>query len=372
MRLSYFILFVSLLTACSPNEKSETVATAPSSATEVIVSTEQLKAIGIRLGKPENKTLGNTIKANGMLDVPPQNLVTIAAPMGGFVKKTELLQGMKVSKGQVLAVMEHPDYIQLQQDYLDGKSQLEFLQQEYKRQEELAKENINATKTLQQSRSGYLSMKAKVEGLRARLKMINIDSEELEQGTIRSTVNLYSPISGYVTQVHVNVGMFVNPANIMFKIVDNHHLHAEIQVYEKDILQVKVGQKIRLKLVNESHDRIASVYLIGKEITADRTIRVHGHFASEDPTLLPGMYFSAIIETGEQKVQSLPEQAFVNFEGKDYVFVSLGNNRFSITPAIKGSCESGFCQVSFVGVTPDAIVVEGAYALLSLLKNKGE
>jgi cobalt-zinc-cadmium efflux system membrane fusion protein len=168
----------------SCSKKTETVNTAPpadSTASAVTLTDDQVKLLNIQTTKTESRKMSGAVKANGMLDVPPQNLVTISAPLGGFVKYTELLQGMKVKKGQVVVILEHPDYIQMQQDYLDSKSQLEFLGLEYSRQQELAKENVNAVKTLQQSKSNFLSTQAKVEGLKAKLKLINIDPVDIEK-----------------------------------------------------------------------------------------------------------------------------------------------------------------------------------------------
>lgn len=334
----------------------------------------QVKTIGLELGKIEPRTLSNTIKANGQLDVPPQNMVTVSATLGGFVKQTSLLQGMHVQKGQVIAIMEHPDYIQLQQDYLESKSKLNFYKAEYTRQEELAKENINATKTLQEAQSNYLGTKAKVDGLQSKLKLININTDELEKGNIRNTINIYAPIDGYVTQVHVNIGKFVNPADVLFKIVDTRHLHAEVFVFEKDVMKIKIGQKIRLRLANESTERIAKVYLIGREISPERTVSVHGHLEKEDDSLIPGMYFSALFESGENEVPSLPEEAIVTFEGKDFVFVvrNATNRDYEMVEVDRGICESGYCQVTLPSEEDSSseIVTHGSYDLLSYLKNK--
>src|SRR6185295_2820385 len=145
-----------------------------------VLNEEQFRNASIRLGLVEQRKVHGTIKANGMLDVPPQNLVTISAPLGGFVKNTDLLQGMKVQKGQAIVTLEHPDYIQIQQDYLDLSSQMEFLHLEYRRQEALAKENVNSGKSFELARSNYQSTKAKVQGLQAKLRLINIDPAELE------------------------------------------------------------------------------------------------------------------------------------------------------------------------------------------------
>ncbi len=383
--MKYLIITALILSLISCSSRSDRSAESNSSkgadssmANEVTLSDEQFISIGIQLGSIETRSMSDNIKAHGVLDVPPQNLVSISAPLGGFVKFTELLQGMRVKKGQVVVVLEHPDYIQLQQDYLDNKSQLEFLEQEYTRQIDLSKENVNALKSLQQAKSNYFGTKARVEGLKAKLKLVNIDPAEIEKGEIKNTVSILSPISGFVSQVNVNLGMHVNPTDIMFRIVDVEHVHAEAQVFEKDIPKLKIGQLVRITLTNETKERLAKVYLIGKEITAERTVRVHCHLEGEDPNLIPNTYFSALIETGSNSVSALPESAIVNFEGKHYVFVEKDatKHEFELLEISTGASADGFVEVAdqknafenFKG----KIVIKGAFELLNVLKNVEE
>lgn len=371
----FSLLILTLLGACSGGKQepvAESTDTTPVEET-ITVTDEQAGLIGIETGNPDMRVISNNIKASGMLDVPPQNLVTIAAPMGGFVSETHLLQGTAVKSGEVVVTLRHNDYIQLQQDYLETRSQLEFLEADLKRQEELARENITAQKTVQLARSEFGKAKARFLGLEAKLRMINLNGDDLSRNGIRETIQIKSPISGYVTQVNVNTGMYVAPEQVMFRIVDNHHLHAELQVFEKDILNVKLGQQIRVHLVNESRERRATVYLIGKEISPERTVRVHGHFENHDPSLLPGMFFNSEIETGTDKVLSLPETAFAGFEGKDYCFEVTGKNTFAMVPVVRGVCSEGHCAATFSQGTPKGqIVVKGAFTLMGLLKNKPE
>lgn len=367
-----------VLTSCNSREKVSTneVAAVNSDPTRVTLTEEQFAHANIKIGYAEERTISGVIRANGMLDVPPQNLVTVAAPLQGFVKATELLQGMKVQRGQVMVTLEHPDYIQLQQDYLESKSQMEYLQLDYQRQQELARENVNAAKALQLSKSNFYSMRAKVQGLEAKLGLLNIDPAELENGSIKSTIRLYAPITGYITQVNVNVGMHVNPADVMFRITDNSHLHAEAQVFEKDVARLKVGQHVRFTLAQDTRERTAKVYLIGKEITSERTVRVHCHLDQEDISLIPGMYFSAVIETEQQKTMTVPEAAVVNFDNKQYLFVGQKDNKlqYQMVEVKKGNTEKGFTEIVLPdGVTTETpIAVSGAYELLSYLKNRGE
>jgi cobalt-zinc-cadmium efflux system membrane fusion protein len=361
----------------------------------VELSLEQVKTAGIELGHLEQKQISGTIKVNGLLDVPPQQLVSVSAPLGGFLKSTVLLQGSHVTKGQVIAVIENPEYIQLQQDYLEAKNQFEFAQADYERQQELAKENVNAQKTLQQAKTNYQSWLAKKNGLLARLKLIHVNIATLEEGIISSIATIYSPINGFVTEVNVNIGKFVNPTDVLFEIVDTEHLHAELIIFEKDVPKIKIGQKVRFTLANETKERMATVYLIGREISADRTIRIHCHIDKEDKDLLPGMYLKALVETGGALVPALPDEAIIDFEGKKYVFVKsegvdhhekdssaetpakadvVEGTSFMMQEITIGPSELGYTEI----VIPEGwsneneVVIKGAYAILSKMKNSEE
>ncbi|NIG56145.1 efflux RND transporter periplasmic adaptor subunit [Chitinophaga sp. Cy-1792] len=343
----------------------------------VEISDLQYKTAGIQTGKLEDREISSAVKVSGLLDVPPQQLVSVSVPMGGFIRQTTLLQGMPIKQGQVIAVLENLDYIQLQQDYLEVRSQLEYATTEYHRQEELAKENVNALKTLQQAKAAWQSLTVKENGLRQKLSLLHVNMTALLKGDIQRSINVYAPISGYVTQVNVNLGQFVTPTDILFRIVNTEHLHAELTVFEKDIPRLKVGQLVRFTLANESSTREATVHLIGREISTDRTIRVHCHLSKEDTQLLPGTYLRAVIETGAAKVKALPEAAVVNFEDKNYVFVKAAAadslHTFKMMEVTKGNTESGFTEVAFAGPAPDNdFVVKGAYDLLAKMKNSGE
>lgn len=340
-------------------------------------SATQFKGVDIQFGKVEMKNMSSTISVNGMLDVPPQNMVSVSALMGGFIKTTGLLQGMQVKKGQAIATIQNPDFIQIQSQYLENKQKLKFLELEYKRQEELSKENVSASKIFQQVSSEYNSLQATMGGLEERLRILNIDPASLTQSTIRSIVTIYAPIGGYVTVVNVNIGRHVNPQDVICEIVDTEHLHAELTVFEKDITKLKKGQKIRFVLVNESDkERTASVYLINHKISEDRTIRVHAHLDKEDPTLMPNMYLKALIEVGDNKTTALPDQATVNAGDKDYIFIKTEKQYvFKAIEIKKGISENGYTEVILpkgFKIETTEVVIKGAYDLLSKMNNSEE
>ena len=384
------------LSSCSSKE-NEKAASAEKTKTEeagmVELSEDQFKTVNIQYGAVEDKNLSSVIRASGVLDVPPQQLITVSSPYGGTLKSTELLQGKPVTKGEVIAVLENPEFIQLQQDYLDYKSQLVYLKEELDRQQELAKEDVNAKKILQKARSEHNSMMARVQGLKSKLQLININPDKINPENISGRTNIYAPISGYVTKVLVNIGKFVNSNQELFEIVDTRHLHAELTIFEKDVPKLKPGQKVRFVLNNETKERFAEVYLIGREISAERTVRVHGHLLQEDKNLLPGMYLKAIVETGVATTTALPDKAIVQSAGKSYIFIAAEEMKdekkpdaadknktvekhiaFKRIEIIIGVAENGYTEV----ILPEGfdrnskVVINGAYDLLSKMNNVEE
>jgi cobalt-zinc-cadmium efflux system membrane fusion protein len=353
---------------------------------EIELTPDQARGIGIETGTVSVRTLSGTIKVNGTLDVPPQQMLSVSAPMGGFLRSSDMLQGKHVTKGQLIATLEDPAYLQLQQDYLETVSQLDFLKVEYERQEELMKENINARKTFEQAKANYRSTEARLAGLKAKLQLVKLDIAKLEKGQIQPTINVYAPISGYVTEVNVNLGKYVNPTDVMFEIVDTEHLHAELTVFERDVPKLKIGQKVRFILANELKERMATVYLIGREISSDRTVRIHCHLDKEDRELLPGMYLTAFVETKNELQPSLPENAIVNYEGKNYIFIKeedehvdkeggAPHQHFKAVEIQTGVAELGYVAVMLpqgIDIKTTPIVFKGAYDLLSKWKNSGE
>jgi cobalt-zinc-cadmium efflux system membrane fusion protein len=379
--LLLILVAISLCISCGSKTNESEEATNKEEENVVEFTQAQYKTAGIELGKAEDRQISGTVRASGVLDVPPQQLVSVSIPLGGFLKSTELLQGYQVKKGQIIATLESMDFVQMQQDYLEAKNQFVLAKADYERQQELGKENVNAQKTLQQSQSNYAGLQVKMKGLLSKLKMLDINLTSLEEGNITNTINVYSPINGYVTEVNVNIGKFVNPIDVLFEIVSTEHLHAELTIFEKDIPKIKIGQKVRFTLANENKERISTVYLIGRKISADRTIRIHCHIDTTDTQLLPGMYLKALVETGGVQVTALPDEAVIDYQGKKYIFVTTEE------PKHKGvyhfamiEIEAGLSELGYTEVTPPKdfdlgksnVVTKGAYALLSKMKNTEE
>jgi membrane fusion protein, heavy metal efflux system len=344
---------------------------------------DQIKLAGIQTGSIEMHSVSNTIKVNGIVSVAPQNQATVCMPLGGFIKSTTLIAGNAVGKGQILAVIENQDFVDIQQNYLEAKNKLVFAEAEYKRHTELYKEDVYSEQNVQQVTVDYKNLKALVKSLEQKLFLIGINPDQLNEDNISNTVNLVSPISGFLKSVNVNIGKYVSPTDILFEIVNSDKLFLELTLFENDANKVASGQKIRFFVNNESEVHEAMISQTGKSISSDKTFRVYGTVSSSCKNLLPGMYVNALIEESDLKVIALPSEAVVSFDDKDYIFVFEKNKEeggkamteYRIYEVKKGVSSSDFTEIILppgFDVKTAKVVIKGAYNLLSAKKNAGE
>jgi cobalt-zinc-cadmium efflux system membrane fusion protein len=261
--------------------------------------------------------------------VPPQNMVSISVPLGGYLKSTKLLPGMHISKGEVLATMEDPQYIQLQQDYLTAKAQLSLLESEYNRQKELNESKAASDKIFEQAKANYLTQNILIKSLEQKLSLIGLNSVNITPNNISKSIHLYSPINGFVSAVNVNVGKYVTPSDVLFELVNPNDIHLALTVFDKDVNKLAIGQKVfAYTNIHPEKKYECEIILISKNLGSDNATQVHCHFKQYDKSLLPGMFMNADIELSGSKVAVLPDDAVISYENKNYVFIEVGDKQF--------------------------------------------
>lgn len=374
----FAIAGISLMLACTANKKEEQKAVAssvkPDSAILNVVrlTAEQLKTANLSIGQVQNKEMHQVLKVNGLIDVPPSNIVSISIPLGGYLKKTNLIPGMFVKKGALLAVIEDPIYIQIQQDYLTAKSRLAYLDADFVRQRDLNVTKSTSDKIFQLAKSDFESQKYLVKSLQEKLKLIGIDPTQLNETTISRSINFNAPISGYVTKVNVNIGKYVTPTDVLFEIVDPSDLHVRLIVYENDVPNLKIGNEVVFTTNNDvSKKYVAHVAVITPNINEERTTDVHCHLVNENLRLYPGTYVNAEISLNNAKVDALPEESIVKWENKPFVFVKQPDQTYKLVAVELGVTTNGFIEVK-TNLKGRDIVLKNAYTLLMKLKNSSE
>lgn len=374
MKSIYFTAFSALLLACGSHNTSEPEKV-PASSSEIELTKAQFGNAGIQMVSATITSVARELKVSGKIDVPPQNMVSISAPLGGYLKASSLLPGMPVKKGQRIATLEDPQYITMQQDYLTSKANIEYLKAEYDRQAELNKSKSTSDKAFQLAKAEYQKESVAVKALAEKLRLIGISPEHLTENSISRTISIISPISGYVALVNVNVGKYVTPSDVLFELVNPEDIHLALKVFEKDLPYLQLGQKVSA-WTNANPDKkyFCEVILIGKNLSAERTAEVHCHFEKYDHDLIPGMYMNAVIETTNAQATAVPDESVVTFEGNDYIFIETGLRKYKMVPVSNLSSFDGktaiHCEKQ--DLAGAKIVSKGAYTLLMALKNAEE
>lgn len=359
---------------------------------------EQMKAVGITLGSIEMKELTATIKANGQLRVPNNNKATVTSLYGGIIRTLNIQVGSSVKKGQVIATIANPEFIRLQEDYLNTNSRIIYAEQEYRRQRELFDNDAGARKNLQSADAELKTLRTKKASLLRQLQMMGISPGSVSNGNMRSGLVITAPISGTVSSIASQIGSYVDVSSPVAEIIDNNSIHLDLQVFEKDLPKMKVGQVVHFKLTNNPETEYdAEIYSIGSSFENDsKTISVHADVTGNKTGLIDGMNITGIVSLNKTVTPAIPDEAIVEANGKFYVFVQTDKKReayeshqkeagkpaatkpesftFEKVEVVKGSSDMGYTAVTPVKeISSDAkIAVKGAYFINAKLTNSGE
>lgn len=313
---------------------------------------------------------------NGVVDVPPTGIASVSIPMGGYVQDINLIPGTYVKKGQVLATVKDPTYVQLQENYLAAKAKLIYLQQDIDRQKTLLTQEAVSKKAYQQLQADFTTNQIQVKALSEQLKLINIQPDNLTTDKMTSLVQLIAPISGYITKVNINRGKYVTPSDILLEIMDPNDIHAAITIYESAIAGFKVGMKGTVSLTQDPTKKYpVSILAVSHNINEDKTGLLHCHFEKIPTNVLPGMFLSADIVVVTNEAVLIPIESVQRFQGKDFIFIQSAENEFKAIEiqVIQNNTEfvtvSNADAKSWIG---KSIVVKNAFSLLGMMMNKSE
>jgi cobalt-zinc-cadmium efflux system membrane fusion protein len=339
----------------------------------VILNADQMKNAGVTTGVLEKRDMRSELAVSGVVDVPPQNKVSVSFPLGGFLKSTQLMPGLHVGKGEVIAVMEDQSLVQIQQDFLMAQAKQQFLDQEYQRQKELHEQQVNADKVFQQVTADRNANLVLLRSYGEKLRLAGLDPDKLSPDKISRSVSLRSPINGFVSAVNVNPGKYVQPSDVLFELIDPNDVHAALTVFERDMGKVSIGQLVGISFVDEPakiYD--GEVILVTRNVDEQRSGTIHCHFVTRPAKLLPGMFLRARIQLSQANVVAIPEAALVSSEGKQFIFESTATGHFTPVEIVPGARTEGF--VEWTNAPPDArdrkFVLTNAYAVMGAWKGK--
>ncbi len=373
---SFFLLSLWLVYSCG-TKKTETASNEEEIAMDtmdkdvVVVSKTQFETGHMELGKISTQAFHEVVKANGMFAIPPENQAEVSTYFAGHIKDISLLPGHAVKKGQVLFTLENPEYVQIQQDFLEAKGRLEYLKSDYERQQTLLKDQVTSPKKMLKAKSDYEITLAQYESLKKKLLLMNIDANTLVPENIRSFISVCSPLNGYATAIRAGKGMYLQPSDVALTVINTADLHIELKIFEKDLPKVKKGQEIRFSLQHDPNTVYKGlVHLVDKAINEmDKTIEIHGDIVDEEDLkrFAPGMYVEAEIFTSTTANRTLPTDALVNIEDHFFALQKQNDTLFKKVKIKVGVSSDGHTQIlnlSDFNETTE-FLVKGAFDLIT-------
>lgn len=375
----FLFLFSLTLWACGNNETAETAqasAEPHAGAAEdgnIHLSAGQLEQAGLEYGSFSPKNLSEELRVNAELVVHTEHTADVTAFSDGIISGLNTTLNASVRKGQVLATVRKPDLLDMQQQFLENKDQLVFLQAEFDRYKLLKDADATALKNFQKADADLRAAKTTGQVLAAKLRQYQIDPEKLTAANLSTQLSLVAPVSGVVTAIHTNVGAAVQPGTPVCEVTDLSQLHADLWVFEKDILKVKNGQRVRLAFpADPSKTYPAVIYSIDKVLNPEkRAVRVHTRLEgnpADQVNFVNGAYLEALIATADAgTTNALPEAAVVREGDEDFIFIlekeGAEGGFFKKIKVEKGGTEDGFVAVQPVEPLSEGakIVLKGAY-----------
>ncbi|WP_433630011.1 efflux RND transporter periplasmic adaptor subunit [Chryseobacterium cucumeris] len=375
----YSVVFILTLSSCSgKNEEEKAVYEntkfSKNDKNSVHLTEKQIQSVGLTTTSIQNRNMEKLVRLNGKAEIAPSHISLVSSIMGGHIKSINIINGSHFSKGQVLAVVEDPQFIQLQQDYLVTKAQLEAARLNFNRQKDLNTSKASSDKTLQTAQADYSTLNATLKGLEEKLRIIGINAKGLTTGNIRSKINIYAPFTGFVSKILVNNGQYINPADTLFELINPAGLLLELKIFENDVNDVKVGQEI-LVYNNQNPDvkSNAKIVSVVSSIENGGSATAIARLSSVNTEFVKGMYVNAEVNISSRYTMGLPNEAVVSFENKNYVFEDLGKSNYKMIPVVTGISDDQFTEIVKADALKDKkIVQKGAYSLLMMLKNKAE
>ncbi|MDO4972328.1 MAG: efflux RND transporter periplasmic adaptor subunit [Bacteroidales bacterium] len=340
---------------------------------DVVLTDKQVQQLGITTGQPEQYMFASGIEVKGQVEASPQSVAKVTPFVGANVKSISVHEGQSVSRGQVLAVLSHPDLIELQGRYLTAVNRLTFVEQELQRQKTLVAGNAGSGRDLQQAQSEQRTLRTEISTIGQQLRMLGISPESVKAGKTTTQITVTSPISGTVEEVLVSTGQFADPQSPMFRIVNSDNVFADFMVYEKDLPRVAVGQSVSLSPQSDPTRVIqAKVYSVGKDVDPQtKAVHVRASFTGDSRHLVSGMYLKGKIASGQQTSPSVPSEGIIDEEGSSYIFTMTRKNGkcvFHPVRITKGREENGRVELALDAPLTSPVVLTGAYYIISEMK----
>jgi cobalt-zinc-cadmium efflux system membrane fusion protein len=288
------------------------------------ISREQSDILGVKFGKMESVTQFPLLSAPALVVIPPTQEYVVSVAQAGFIEKMNVAAGDNVVKGQVLAQLNSPDLLMLQQEYLKADNALQLASAIYQRDKKLLQEGVIADRRWQETSSLYHSALSEADKQAQLLEMTGMTASEVGQfgktHRLSRQLNVKAPISGVVIERLAMVGTHIDMMAPLYRVANLDQLWLEIAIPQERVASLKVGDRVEV----ENSKTSAKISLLGQSVNPEnQTILARAVVDKQNVgSLRPGQRLNTrVIHLGDKAMFKVPNAGIAQNEGKSYVFI---------------------------------------------------
>nr|WP_245918191.1 efflux RND transporter periplasmic adaptor subunit [Leptospira ellinghausenii] len=324
----------------------------------------------------QERALEEELQLPGTVSYDMNNVAKVGSRVNGRILQVFVKEGEYVKKSTALASIQSVDLGTTEANYLKARARLEALKVQADRAKDLYERKVTSAKEYEMSLMDYKSVKAEMETSRNALENLGLNETEianLEAGKYNSK-NLYirTPISGTVTEREAIIGQAVNARDNLFTVADLSVLWINLEVYEKDLASIRVGNEAKVIPIGSKDESLKAVVShVGDIIDpVKKTAEIRLEVRNSKGRLRPGQSVTAtvvgaMVTSSVNKAKVIPSNCIHKIEGENFIFVRNPDGSFSAKKIGIGKTYDNWVEVTDGVGSGEAIVEEGSFVLKS-------
>jgi cobalt-zinc-cadmium efflux system membrane fusion protein len=329
----------------------------------------------VKVAAAEMTKLAGDIQVVGTVAFHEDHFAVVGPLVNGRISRLVGGVGDKVRRGQVIAEIESSEVGQARAEYVSAKARSSAADANLRRETDLAEKKISSVREREMANAQSVTEQAGVRAAVMRLRAIGLtpaDIEAAETHDLGGRVQIRAPISGTIIERKVTLGQAVERATDAFKIADTSHVWVSLDLYEKDLARVHVGQEVEMRTDSRPGEvfRGHVAFIVPVIDEATRTAKVRLEFPNPKGVLHAGQLVTARIvadpKQAVNEVLAVPRSAIEQVEGKTVVFVQTGET-FERRNVMLGTSGGDRVEVRKGLTAGEIVAVDGAFLLKSEL-----
>ena len=337
------------------------------------LSAAELKEFGIELATAAAGPLDQYAELPGEIVLNADRLAHVVPRIPGVVREARKSLGDSVKAGDVMAVIESRELADATADYLASSERQTLALANFQREERLWQKKVTSEQEYLDARQALAEARIELNSAKQKLHALGLSDAYLKQlpnhpDATYTRHEIRAPFAGTIIEKHLTLGENLNEDAEIFTIADLSSVWVDINVYQKDLAQIRKGQTVMIEIGHGIPDAIGEIAWVGPLVgEATRTAKARVVLANPDGVLRPGFFVTAKVVVANTSVGIVvPKSALQTVENRTVVFVQ-DEDGFEPRPVQTGLKNATQVEILTGLEVGQSFVYKGAFTLKAQL-----